>query len=562
MGDQVMGTSLHDDLLGAFVEAGVYDYAAETGILQDGEILGVREHENWGAPASSGTAEAHQAAASAAEVLPQAAGCSEEAVCNGQRLVVAADAAVVDAAAAAAPSLARCNDMEDGAGTETEDDPMQSTPPKRGRKRGTSRGAGSGAGDSGGLGSGGGRQGGKGLRHFSMKVCQKVEGKGRTTYNEVADELVHEFAAPSAQGSPSSAAFDEKNIRRRVYDALNVLMAMDIISKDKKEIRWQGLPAAPADRAERLRAERGKLRARLLQQHAYLRELAKQQTAYRNLIMGHAETPAARLAAANAAGNDAPTPLPLPFILIQVHPNAPVEIQISEDNRQAQFDFQNTCFRILGDEDVLYEMGLHLAATTAACPQPLAAPAFAAPAPVAAPPPTANGAHAAAGLHVAHGQPQALHSSVPGAVGGGGLHGQLEATAPQADAMQESPEARATAPGLEARRPSTPPSTGGSTMAMDLSPGPLLPRLGAMAASQTALLNPTVQDWAARAWPEISAAGGLPGLGMPAGADAGGAPTTRMLQEMLAVQLHPHARAPGALGGAGFPAVPLDGRHL
>ena len=53
----------------------------------------------------------------------------------GQRLVAAADAAVRDAAAAAAPSLARCNDMENGAGTDTEDDPMQSTPPKRSRKR-------------------------------------------------------------------------------------------------------------------------------------------------------------------------------------------------------------------------------------------------------------------------------------------------------------------------------------------------------------------------------------------------------------------------------------------
>ena len=28
----------------------------------------------------------------------------------------------------------------------------------------------------------------------------------------------------------------------RVYDALNVLMAMDIISKEKKEIRWCGHP--------------------------------------------------------------------------------------------------------------------------------------------------------------------------------------------------------------------------------------------------------------------------------------------------------------------------------
>jgi len=29
-----------------------------------------------------------------------------------------------------------------------------------------------------------------------------------------------------------------------VYDALNVLMAMDIIRKDKKEIRWVGLPTS------------------------------------------------------------------------------------------------------------------------------------------------------------------------------------------------------------------------------------------------------------------------------------------------------------------------------
>ena len=36
--------------------------------------------------------------------------------------------------------------------------------------------------------------------------------------------------------------YDEKNIRRRVYDALNVLMAMDIIMRQKKDIVWRGLP--------------------------------------------------------------------------------------------------------------------------------------------------------------------------------------------------------------------------------------------------------------------------------------------------------------------------------
>lgn len=82
---------------------------------------------------------------------------------------------------------------------------------------------------------------GRGLRHFSMRVCEKVKEKGKTTYNEVADELVKE------EFKEDSANCDQKNIRRRVYDALNVLMAINIISKDKKEIRWLGLPTNPTE---------------------------------------------------------------------------------------------------------------------------------------------------------------------------------------------------------------------------------------------------------------------------------------------------------------------------
>lgn len=45
---------------------------------------------------------------------------------------------------------------------------------------------------------------------------------------------------------------DQKNIRRRVYDALNVLMAMNIISKEKKEIRWIGLPTNSVQECEHI----------------------------------------------------------------------------------------------------------------------------------------------------------------------------------------------------------------------------------------------------------------------------------------------------------------------
>ena len=47
-------------------------------------------------------------------------------------------------------------------------------------------------------------------------------------------------------------AYDQKNIRRRVYDALNVLMAMNIISKEKKEIKWIGLPTNSAQECQSL----------------------------------------------------------------------------------------------------------------------------------------------------------------------------------------------------------------------------------------------------------------------------------------------------------------------
>ncbi|KOM30315.1 hypothetical protein LR48_Vigan1091s002700 [Vigna angularis] len=76
----------------------------------------------------------------------------------------------------------------------------------------------------------------------------------------VADELVSEFADPSNGAStPDQQQYDEKNIRRRVYDALNVLMAMDIISKDKKEIQWKGLARTSVSNIEDLKVFRNLL---------------------------------------------------------------------------------------------------------------------------------------------------------------------------------------------------------------------------------------------------------------------------------------------------------------
>ncbi|XP_025798098.1 transcription factor-like protein DPB isoform X2 [Panicum hallii] len=180
-------------------------------------------------------------------------------------------------------------------------------------------------------------KGNRGLRQFSMKVCEKVESKGRTTYNEVADELVAEFTDPNNNieapdpDNPNAQQYDEKNIRRRVYDALNVLMAMDIISKDKKEIQWKGLPRTSISDIEELKTELVGLKGRIEKKSAYLQELQDQYVGLQNLIQRNEQL--------YGSGNTPSGGVALPFILVQTRPHATVEVEISEDMQLVHFDF-------------------------------------------------------------------------------------------------------------------------------------------------------------------------------------------------------------------------------
>ncbi|KAI9095285.1 hypothetical protein K1719_026319 [Acacia pycnantha] len=197
----------------------------------------------------------------------------------------------------------------------------------------------------------GGDKSGRGLRQFSMKVCEKVESKGRTTYNEVADELVAEFADPSSSvSSPDQQQYEDKNIRRRVYDALNVLMAMDIISKDKKEIQWKGLPHTSLNDIEELKTERLQLRNRIEKKASYLQELEEQYIGLQNLIQRNEQL--------YASGNAPSGGVDMPFILVQTRPHATVEVEISEDMQLVHFDFNSAPFELHDDNYVLKAMKL------------------------------------------------------------------------------------------------------------------------------------------------------------------------------------------------------------
>ncbi|XP_057470572.1 transcription factor-like protein DPA [Actinidia eriantha] len=186
---------------------------------------------------------------------------------------------------------------------------------------------------------------GGGLRQFSIIVCKKVESKGRTTYSEVADEIIAEFTEAHNNTAVSLDKFAEKNIRRRVYDAINVLMALDIVIKEKKEIRWNGLPSANGKDMEEIKALRLKLMDRIGKKAAYLKEVEDQIAGLQNLMLRNQQL--------LDSGNTLSGVFSLPFIVARTSPHATVEIEISEDMKLVHFDFNSTPFSLHDDAYIL-----------------------------------------------------------------------------------------------------------------------------------------------------------------------------------------------------------------
>ena len=219
----------------------------------------------------------------------------------------------------------------------------------------------------------------KGLKHFSLKVSEKVEGKGFTNYNEVADELIKEMLTDnsggnqavgvgggsqgaSGSGAPTAAnPHDDKNIRRRVYDALNVLEALGIIAKTKRNIEWRGWPPALrkiATEKERLEAERARVAARIQLKIEATEDVTTKAFCLSNLVLRNRDAPLCALIAAQHLGMMAPNPLALPFMLVHAPETAEVDIEITPDEKMARLDFHHHPFQIFDDENVMQMMGL------------------------------------------------------------------------------------------------------------------------------------------------------------------------------------------------------------
>lgn len=190
----------------------------------------------------------------------------------------------------------------------------------------------------------------RGLRQMSIKICEKVKQSGKVTCNEVADELLHLIHMEQMQEG-SSKLCDDKNIRRRLYDALNVLDAVDVVAKDSKDITWKGMPCSHQYQTRRMVAERKARRKQVEEKQEAIREKVIQQVAYRNLVNYNK----LRQKSLAVCGDGK---VPLPFVIFNAHPSAKIQCNSSRDMADIMID-ASAPFALNDENRVLEQLGLN-----------------------------------------------------------------------------------------------------------------------------------------------------------------------------------------------------------
>eukprot|EP00961_Rhodomonas_salina_P180239 2432706-Rhodomonas_salina.2 len=178
-----------------------------------------------------------------------------------------------------------------------------------------------------------------------------------TTYNEVADELVKEFK------DDDTVVCDEKNIRRRAYDALNVLTAMDIISKNRKDIQWKGFPHLSGEdggpskggsrerEKQRMQAMIDEKKMKIREKKQQLEDLATHYVSLRQLLIRN-ERPDFKHAVTKHRIN-------LPFVIVNTESDNRIHFFIADDKKTARVDCTQP-FELHDDREALKRMNLHL----------------------------------------------------------------------------------------------------------------------------------------------------------------------------------------------------------
>ena len=187
----------------------------------------------------------------------------------------------------------------------------------------------------------------RGLKILSARVREVVKGEGSITYKQVADRLMREEKEAEAGN-----AKEEKNVRRRVYDALNVLIAAGMLRKLGKFISWRTEPLRKTTKrakeaSRQLQEQVQDLQAQVIAKADTLRDLVRRLTLLQALIMRNQE--------AGLSGEK----MPFPVLLLATGDTADNSMTLisSPKGNRLTVKFYNE-IRVLGDVDFIPMLGL------------------------------------------------------------------------------------------------------------------------------------------------------------------------------------------------------------
>ncbi|KXJ23840.1 Transcription factor Dp-1 [Exaiptasia diaphana] len=139
----------------------------------------------------------------------------------------------------------------------------------------------------------------------------------------------------------SSQITDKEKATRRIYDVLNVFQAMDIISRNGRNINWLG----SSQEEQQLKMEKEHLEEYIKEKTNKLQQIHDQSKSYKLLI----------LEKRNVVKDQQQDVINLPFIVVRTSKNTKIECNTSLDNFQYLFKFDEP-FDILDNTEVLQRM--------------------------------------------------------------------------------------------------------------------------------------------------------------------------------------------------------------
>ena len=185
------------------------------------------------------------------------------------------------------------------------------------------------------------------LKSLSWHVKDLICTRLHTSYKEVADELIDKLGLNSAP----IMSREERNVRRRVYDAINVLVAIKIIKKKGKTVNWIGLPRPASHPCQHVQK-------RLNEKREVLKDLALKILATEGLVRRNSRQ---KMSAKCFAS---------PFIVVALPRRPHTKMQLWKSLHSTKFVLKvNSELRILGDVDVLAAMGLHFSGSRNIIPE-------------------------------------------------------------------------------------------------------------------------------------------------------------------------------------------------